>query len=190
MQELNTTAHKILDIAEFFTQTRGFNAFSYKDLQKEVGIKTSSIHYYFPTKQDLAFAMTERYIENFHSVLLDIDSKRNLGIERLEDVINVYLSVLGQEKFCMCGMLASEILMLSDPVANKVRYFFKLVQQWLEVSITLAKQQNAIKNTVDSNKTAAAFLSTVQGAMLIAKALQNSDYLANIMENTMNELKC
>ena len=52
MKPLNDTAHKILDVAEHFTQSLGFNAFSYKDIQENVGIKTSSIHYYFPTKTD------------------------------------------------------------------------------------------------------------------------------------------
>lgn len=61
MQQLNDTAHKIFDIAEHYTQTRGFNAFSYKDIQNEVGIKISSIHYYFSTKKNLALSMTERY---------------------------------------------------------------------------------------------------------------------------------
>ena len=32
MQKLNDTAHKILDVAEFLTQTKGFKAFSYKDI--------------------------------------------------------------------------------------------------------------------------------------------------------------
>ena len=61
MLELNETAHKLLDSAERYTKSQGFNAFSYRDLQNEVGVKTSSIHYHFPTKKDLALSMTARY---------------------------------------------------------------------------------------------------------------------------------
>ena len=69
MTELNETAHKLLDAAEFYTQTCGFNAFSYKDLQKDVGVKTSSIHYYFPTKKDLAITMITRFVERYRQHL-------------------------------------------------------------------------------------------------------------------------
>ena len=69
VSHLNKTAHKVLDVAEELIQKRGFNAFSFKDLQERVGIKTSSIHYYFPTKQELASALIERYSESFKDQL-------------------------------------------------------------------------------------------------------------------------
>lgn len=31
-------------------QTRGYNGLSFRELAKEVGIKSASIHYHFPTK--------------------------------------------------------------------------------------------------------------------------------------------
>ena len=52
---------KILNAAQHMLQTRGFNAFSYRDLAAEVNIKSSSVHYHFPTKEDLAVALLEKY---------------------------------------------------------------------------------------------------------------------------------
>src|SRR5699024_11730842 len=60
-----------LPILTFIT-TRGTNAFSYKDISKEIGIKTSSIHYYFPTKNDLIVAVLEHVIQKNKE-----DRKRN-----------------------------------------------------------------------------------------------------------------
>ena len=94
INQLNNTAHKVLDVAEFYTQTRGFNAFSYKDIQQDVGVKTSSIHYYFPTKHDLASAMTQRYIERFSEQLTQVDLENEKGIARLTCFKqNLYCSV-------------------------------------------------------------------------------------------------
>ena len=112
MQNLNDTAHKILDIAEYYTQTYGFNAFSYKDIQNEVGIKTSSIHYYFSTKQDLAYVMTERYIERFSILLNEITQRNQTGHGQLKALANIYINALKQERFCISGMLASDALSL------------------------------------------------------------------------------
>ncbi len=40
-------------------RTRGCNGFSYRDLAEHVGVKTSSIHYYFPGKDDLLYEAVE-----------------------------------------------------------------------------------------------------------------------------------
>ena len=54
---MKTNIHKqILDIAEMLIQTQGYNAFSFRHIAKIIGIKTSSIHYYFPTKAELCKA--------------------------------------------------------------------------------------------------------------------------------------
>ena len=54
IMKITTTQEKILTTAESLIQTMGYNAFSYKDIAQVVGIKTSSIHYYYPAKEDLA----------------------------------------------------------------------------------------------------------------------------------------
>lgn len=69
MSELNETAHKLLDSAERYTKSQGFNAFNYQDLQNEVGVKASSIHSHFPTKKDLALTLTARYTEAVQRLL-------------------------------------------------------------------------------------------------------------------------
>ncbi|NIP29545.1 MAG: TetR family transcriptional regulator, partial [Candidatus Dadabacteria bacterium] len=48
---------EIVDLSKELFQKRGYKAFSYRDIAKEIGIKTSSIHYYFPTKDDLALVI-------------------------------------------------------------------------------------------------------------------------------------
>ena len=52
------TRTMVLDVAQEFVQTRGFNAFSFRDVAERVGIKTASIHYYFPTKAELCRALS------------------------------------------------------------------------------------------------------------------------------------
>jgi TetR/AcrR family transcriptional repressor of nem operon len=42
-------------------------------LANEVGIKSASVHYHFPTKEDLGAELAKRYTENFLSALGDPD---------------------------------------------------------------------------------------------------------------------
>ena len=47
------TADRILDSAERLVQVRGFNAFSYADVARELGITKASLHYHFAGKAEL-----------------------------------------------------------------------------------------------------------------------------------------
>ncbi len=51
-------------------QAHGYNAVSFRELAKEVGIKSASIHHYFPTKGDLGAAVLQHYIAG-HAEYLD-----------------------------------------------------------------------------------------------------------------------
>ena len=55
------TAERILDIAERLMQTRGFNNFSYADIATELGITKASLHYHYPGKAELGQALITRY---------------------------------------------------------------------------------------------------------------------------------
>ena len=55
------TQDQILDSAERLIQSQGYSAISYQDISNQVGIRKASIHYYFPSKGDLAAAVVKRY---------------------------------------------------------------------------------------------------------------------------------
>ena len=52
------SAKQILDIAERRMRQTGYNAVSYRDIAAEMGIKSASLHYHFPKKEDLGVALT------------------------------------------------------------------------------------------------------------------------------------
>lgn len=189
MQNLNQTAQQILDIAEYYTQTRGYNAFSYKDIQHEVGIKTSSIHYYFPTKQDLALIMTARYIERFNTQLNDIAEHNPKGLTQLNALCRIYVDTVKQGKFCLCGMLASDMSALPPPVTNKLNGFFKQLTHWITDAIELGKQQGDIHEAVRAKAAAAQLLATLEGGMLIARAQNKPSHLANLIAEALQQMQ-
>lgn len=183
--ELNNTAHKLLDAAEAFTQTRGFNAFSYKDLEKEVGIRTASIHYYFPTKGDLAFHMADRYLVHFRSKLESMSSKHAQGIDRLNGLGDAFVSTLSEGKFCVCLMLSTEHLSLPEGVLGKVKEFFSITETWLSQSITLAQEQGSLNPKVSASDLAAQLLAVLEGGMVIALARNEPEQLGKLLQKAL-----
>ena len=62
-------ADEILEVGQEFIQTVGYDGFSYRDIADRVGIKSASVHYYFPSKSDLALAVARQYRSDFSLAL-------------------------------------------------------------------------------------------------------------------------
>src|SRR5205807_10608770 len=63
----------VMAAARATVQAQGYNALSFRELAKRVGIKSASVHYHFPTKGDLGAALARlsaEYGDNFLVELL------------------------------------------------------------------------------------------------------------------------
>src|SRR5271168_2663855 len=100
-------ATAILDVAERLAQTRGYNGFSYADIAAELGVTKASLHYHLPFKAVLGRALIERYRGLFAAALEAIDRQVKESPEKLKHYVELYNSVLSNERMCLCGMLAA-----------------------------------------------------------------------------------
>lgn len=133
MQPMHTSTDNrtlILGAASELLKARGFNAFSYRDLAERVGIKSSSVHYYFPTKQDLGHALLKEYREAMREALISLDLQTGVA-ERLRGLAALFAGTAEQDQWCLAGMLASDYATLDEPLRQEVRSFFALIEQWL-----------------------------------------------------------
>jgi TetR/AcrR family transcriptional repressor of nem operon len=58
---MSDVAAAIMDAAERRMRKGGFSGFSFREIAADVGVKSSSVHYHFPTKENLAAAVIQRY---------------------------------------------------------------------------------------------------------------------------------
>lgn len=154
---------EILDIAQHMTQTKGFNGFSYNDIANEIGIKTSSIHYYFKSKDDLAMALIERYHHNFRLQLNEIDANSLSPHQKLMAFSWIFKSLAeARDKFCLCGMMAAEHQSISAEAQEKLKFYFKDSADWISLSFANLGSKNP-------DNDAKAYLALLEGALLIAR---------------------
>lgn len=159
---MTDTKTRILDLSESLTQTKGFNGFSYLDLAAGVGIKTSSIHYHFKAKADLALALVERHREALHAAFEHFDHEIEAPEARLDALVAHFKSYLSEEKICMCGMMAAEFESISPAVRKALALYFRDFQNWL------AKQFSALGHP-NPPVVALQYLSALEGALLLAR---------------------
>lgn len=161
---------ELLAAAQSKVRTGGYSNFSFRDLATEVGIKSASVHYHFPTKADLGAELARQYTNDFLAALGDPQESTKRNKNPIEGFINQFRLALTKDKqMCLCGLLGAE----SDAMPAIVRYetkrFFEKNVVWLEQ----AYLANSDIDIAVANRNAIKTLSILEGAMLISKTLDD-----------------
>lgn len=165
---MSDTIDRLLDAAETGIRLRGYHAVSFRDLADELGIKSSSVHYYFRQKEDLGLAVVERYAERVFAALHAEAANAETPAEHLAALCAVYRQALkSSDSICLCGMLGAESFGLPDKLAEAVAAFFQANIDWL---VTILPQSVAAKTRREK---ATHILATLQGAMTVAGSLKS-----------------
>ncbi|MEM7436905.1 MAG: TetR/AcrR family transcriptional regulator [Myxococcota bacterium] len=174
MQSYSKTQTSILDVAQALSQTRGFNGFSYRDVADRIGIRAASIHHHFRTKGDLGVAMTERYRVGFMDAVADLEANVSDPVELLQGFARLFMSTLESGRMCLCGTLAVEFETLDAAMQSEVKAFFRDNERWLARVFGRAQEEGRLSSTDSPERLATSFFSTLEGAMMSARALGES----------------
>jgi len=168
MSERSTKPDEILDAAERMVRTGGYNAFSFREIAKQVGIKAASVHYHFPGKAELGVALARRYTDRFLAGLGAPDDPEVPPEALLDRYVEAYRKSLVEDGLmCLCGMLGAEIAYLPDTVADQARRFFDANIAWL----TRVLERQAAGD--DARDEALRRIATLEGAMILARSLDD-----------------
>lgn len=181
MPERNEKAEEILDVAERLARAGGYGGFSFRDLAKAVGIKSASVHYHFPSKEDLGVALTRRYTDRFVDRLGDPASGDPSG--RIRDYVAAFRKSLVEDGLmCLCGLFGAEIDDLPHRVADETRRFFERNRDWLVVVLARDPDQPH----ADARETAALnLIARLQGAMILSRSLSDPSVFDRVMSEAV-----
>ena len=164
------TRDQILDCAQGLIQMRGYNGFSFRDIASEVGVKSSSIHYYYPGKTDLAVAVATQYRSVFKELTDQLVVSHKTAPSILEAYAGVFETTLKQEnRLCLCGMLASEINSVEPDLRLVISAFFKDQHEVLSDIISKGQSKGEFISELDATRFAKTYLATLEGAMMLAR---------------------
>ena len=155
---MSDVAAAIMDAAERRMRRGGFNGFSFREIAADVGVKSSSVHYHFPTKEDLAAAVIKRYTAETAELI-----ERELGKE--SNPIKVWVKAFrgtlhSQDRMCPCTVLGASSQDLPPEVAAEVKRFFKMCHDKL------------VEEGLPPDE-ASQLLSTITGALVVANAVND-----------------
>ncbi len=168
------TAQQILDVAQSMVRNRGYSAFSYADIAQQVGIRKASIHYHFPSKDDLVKELVKRYRDILESKCLHIEQKGITPQEQLREFVNLYKDGLQDNQICLCGMLTADFVVLNSEIQAEIKKFFSVTESWLARLLHRGCETQAWQCNQSVEVEARILLSTLQGAQLLARVAADS----------------
>ncbi|MBS7586475.1 TetR/AcrR family transcriptional regulator [Ancylobacter defluvii] len=172
MGNLTSTSDDILACARSLIVAGGYNGFSYADIADVVGIRKASIHHHFPSKLDLVRTLVARYREEAKAGVAKLELQVSDPLDQLRFYVGYWEACIADASapFCVCALLASQLPVLPEAVGLEVRAHFRFLSEWLTSVLERGMQQGQLRLTSSPRAEAEAFMATVHGAMLSARA--------------------
>ncbi|MGY8709975.1 TetR/AcrR family transcriptional regulator [Bradyrhizobium sp. 18BD] len=157
----------VLAAARATVQARGYTALSFRELAKEVGIKSASVHYHFPTKGDLGVALAQRYTEEGAAYLEEVLATAPDPHACFDRYVAVFRAALANgNRMCLSGIMSAELDDLPEEVRREIDHFPRMNIAWITRVLATA---NPSASEAELNERAMAIYAAIAGAQLIAR---------------------
>lgn len=160
------TKERIMDAAQKIVQAKGYNGLSFRDLATEVGVKSASVHYHFPTKGDLGAALAKRYTEigiKYFNEMSKQSLDKQTAMKKYTDIFR--MALVSENRMCLCGIMSAEYADLPPEVRVEVDNFTEANVNWLAqlFSSDLGEDEASL------GKHALSIFAAIEGAQLVAR---------------------
>ncbi|MVT08938.1 TetR/AcrR family transcriptional regulator [Chitinophaga tropicalis] len=168
---MQDTKERIITLAEELIKTKGFNAFSYKDISDPLEIKNAAIHYYFPTKTDLGVAVLEQYLKSFtfHTAKW-AELPEDKQLKQLFDTF----SRASKDKFiCLMGSLSPDYDTLQPAMQEQVSNMASAIVQWVASCLERGRSKGLFRFEGEAYDRALLVQSNLLASLLLSRVMGN-----------------
>jgi AcrR family transcriptional regulator len=184
MVRRTNTRRTILDLAESLLQDKGFNGFSYAHIATKLGVKNAAIHYHFPSKEQLVCAVIQRYRDRFKLWINNARVKDLSPEEKLDWFFSIYTNTGADHgKVCLAGSLENEFNSLPVSLREQTQALTKELLAWLQATLKEGQQAGVFHFNGDPADKAALILSSLQGALQMARAVGTTKFHSVVEQN-------
>ena len=188
--ELSPKANEIVMRARSLLAAGGYNSFSYADISESVHISKASVHHHFPSKAELVQTVIVLYRREAQAGLATLEKQIPDPVAQLHAYTGYWAACIrdGSSPFCICAMLAAELPAIPGSVAHEVRGHFLDLASWLASVLARGASQGVLFLQTSPEAEAMAFVATVHGAMLSARAYGDPEVFTTIVQPLMRRL--
>jgi TetR/AcrR family transcriptional repressor of nem operon len=168
------TKEKIVTMADHLVRTKGFNAFSYKDIADPLAVKNAAIHYHFPAKSDLGISVIDTEIIKFTA---STEKWKKLPEDKqLAKLFDVFRKHNQAGNICLMGSLATDYETLSAEMQQKVHLMGSKILHWLTNCLEQGRKNKYIHFKGAADARALMIMSNLQSSLLLSRVLGPSAF--------------
>ncbi len=186
----SSTAGEVIRCARKLIVAGGYDSFSYKDISGIVGIRNASIHHHFPTKADLVLALAVAVRKEYGEGIAALERSVTTPVGQLRAYVTHWESCITDESapLCVFALLGAQVPVLPEPVALEVRAHFRFLSAWLASVLERGLEQRSIRLSGTAREEAELFLATIHGAMISARAYQDTKIFGAVVHQLLQRL--
>jgi TetR/AcrR family transcriptional repressor of nem operon len=170
----------ILAAALKAAQLHGYSGLNFREVAKEVGIKSASMYYHFLSKADLGAAVAKRYWENAQADLEKKLADSADPMHCLREYPNLFRrSLESDNRICLASFMGAEVDDLPGPVKKEAQAFANVNIAWLAKVMIAAR----VVNAGESERRARAIFAAVAGAQLVARSRSDIALFDELIES-------
>lgn len=167
------TRRQIVDAADQLFYEHGFEATSFADIAKAVGLSRGNFYYHFKTKDEILDAVITLRMANTQAMLDAWDDGAASPVARIRSFIHILIA--NQAKImahgCPVGTLCNELSKLDHVAKGDAAGLFSLFVEWL------TRQFAALGREPDADALALHILMRSQGVAALATAFHDEDFI-------------
>lgn len=167
------TREQIVDVADRLFYERGFEATSFADIAKDVGLSRGNFYYHFKTKDEILAAVIAQRVASARAMLEAWEQDAASPGERIRSFVHILIA--NRTKImahgCPVGTLCNELAKLDHVAKVDAVRLFSLFRNWL------TRQFVALGRAADADALALHVLMHSQGVAALATAFRDEDFI-------------
>lgn len=164
-----------------------YEAFSFRDLAADLDIRSASIHYHFPRKEDLGLALVDACSTEVLDRLNALPAAMS-PVLCLRTFASRYRDLMMAGQHCPMGSLAASASTLPEPLSEANATFFRDCETWLEAKLKSARDDAALGFSAPPRLQARQFLALLQGLHVILGGKRDADTFDMIVDTYLADL--
>ncbi|QMV75613.1 TetR/AcrR family transcriptional regulator [Comamonas piscis] len=170
-----STQEKIIQLTNTLVQQRGFQGFSYADLEAGIGIRKASIHHHFPSKTDLGLAYCDYKTQQFQELAAAL-RQLPAGVPRLKGYLDAFADCAAQGQMCGAYAMLTDSHLLLPELQIAVYRLAQTEQHLLQDILATGQHSKQLHLAQPPAAMAMVVSSALKGALLLNRVPPHAAY--------------
>jgi TetR/AcrR family transcriptional regulator, transcriptional repressor for nem operon len=179
------TKTAIIHLGDSLVREKGYNAFSFSDISKQLSIKNASVHYHFPSKKALGIAIVQEHFKQLQA--LKNKSMDKDPLEKLKAFLSIYTAARAQNKICIVGSLATDLYTVEPEIQRELKKLANDIVKWITEILREGKKKGFFHFKTNERTKALMIITNMLAAVQLTRLTNKQDFLL-IKESIINDL--